>query len=92
MHGYRPYVPIVAVSYTHLDVYKRQEPELPHALYGMKLAEKFKEKPDICNAIGAHHDEVEMTCLVYTAHLSQQHLQQFVSAYLSPHHLRQSLF
>ena len=40
------------------------EPELPHALYGMKLAEKFKEKPDICNAIGAHHDEVEMTSLL----------------------------
>ena len=41
-----------------------EEPELPHALYGMKLAEKFKEKPDICNAIGAHHDEVEMTRLL----------------------------
>ena len=41
-----------------------EEPELPHALYGMKLAEKFKEKPDICNAIGAHHDEVEMTSLL----------------------------
>ena len=41
-----------------------EEPELPHALYGMKLAEKFKEKPDICNAIGAHHDEVEMTTLL----------------------------
>lgn len=40
------------------------EPELPHAVYGMKLAEKFKEKPDICNAIGAHHDEVEMTSLL----------------------------
>ncbi|WP_321331706.1 ribonuclease Y [uncultured Bacteroides sp.] len=40
-----------------------EEPELPHALLGMKLAEKFKEKPDICNAIGAHHDEVEMTSL-----------------------------
>ena len=40
------------------------EPELPHALYGMKLAEKFKEKPDICNAVGAHHDEVEMTSLL----------------------------
>lgn len=40
------------------------EPELPHALLGMKLAEKFKEKPDICNAIGAHHDEVEMTSLI----------------------------
>ena len=40
------------------------EPELPHALYGMKLAEKFKEKPDICNAIGAHHDETEMTSLL----------------------------
>ena len=40
------------------------EPELPHALLGMKLAEKFKEKPDICNAIGAHHDEVEMTSLL----------------------------
>ena len=41
-----------------------EKPELPHALYGMKLAEKFKEKPDICNAIGAHHDEVEMTSLL----------------------------
>ena len=41
-----------------------QEPELPHALHGMKLAEKYKEKPDICNAIGAHHDEVEMTSLL----------------------------
>ena len=41
-----------------------EEPELPHALYGMKLAEKFKEKSDICNAIGAHHDEVEMTSLL----------------------------
>ena len=41
-----------------------EEPELSHALYGMKLAEKFKEKPDICNAIGAHHDEVEMTSLL----------------------------
>ncbi len=40
------------------------EPELPHAVYGMKLAEKYKEKPEICNAIGAHHDEVEMTSLV----------------------------
>lgn len=41
-----------------------EEPELPHALYGAKLAEKFKEKPDICNAIGAHHDEMEMTTLL----------------------------
>lgn len=41
-----------------------EEPELPHALYGMKLAEKFKEKADICNAIGAHHDEVEMNTLL----------------------------
>lgn len=40
------------------------EPELPHAVYGMKLAEKLKEKPDICNAIGAHHDETEMTTLI----------------------------
>lgn len=40
------------------------EPELPHALLGMKIAEKFKEKPDICNAIGAHHDEVEQTTLL----------------------------
>ena len=40
------------------------EPELPHAMLGMKIAEKFKEKPDICNAIGAHHDEVEMTSLL----------------------------
>ncbi len=41
-----------------------EEPELPHALLGMKLAEKYKEKPEICNAIGAHHDEIEMTSLL----------------------------
>ena len=41
-----------------------EEPELPHAIYGAKLAEKFKEKADICNAIGAHHDEMEMTTLL----------------------------
>ena len=41
-----------------------EEPELPHAVFGMKLAEKFKEKPEICNAIGAHHEEVEMTSLI----------------------------
>ncbi|MBP5668193.1 MAG: ribonuclease Y [Salinivirgaceae bacterium] len=40
------------------------EPELPHAILGMNLAEKYKEKPDICNAIGAHHDEVEMSTLI----------------------------
>lgn len=39
------------------------EPELPHALLGMKLAEQYKEKPEVCNAIGAHHDEIEMTSL-----------------------------
>jgi ribonuclease Y len=41
-----------------------EEPEMPHALYGAKLAEKCKEKPDIVNAIGAHHDEMEMTSLL----------------------------
>ncbi len=41
-----------------------EEPELPHAVLGMKIAEKFKEKAEICNAIGAHHDEVEMTSLL----------------------------
>ena len=41
-----------------------EEPELPHALLGMKMAEKYKEKPDICNAIGAHHDETEMNSLL----------------------------
>lgn len=41
-----------------------EESELPHALYGAKLAEKYKEKPDICNAIGAHHDEMEMNTLL----------------------------
>ena len=41
-----------------------EEPELPHAILGMKLAEKYKEKPDICNAIGAHHDEIEMSTMI----------------------------
>lgn len=41
-----------------------EEPELPHALLGMKLAEKYKEKPEICNAIGAHHDEIEQQSLL----------------------------
>ena len=41
-----------------------EENELPHAIYGGKLAEKYKEKPDICNAIAAHHDEVEMNTLL----------------------------
>lgn len=40
------------------------EPEMPHALLGMKLCEKYKEKPDICNAVGAHHDEIEMETLI----------------------------
>lgn len=40
-----------------------ENPELPHALLGMQLAEKYKEKPEICNAIGAHHEEIEMTSL-----------------------------
>ncbi len=40
------------------------DPEIPHAIHGMKLAEKYKEKPEICNAIGSHHDEVEMTSLI----------------------------
>ncbi|MFN8242247.1 MAG: ribonuclease Y [Bacteroidales bacterium] len=40
------------------------EPELPHAVLGMKLAEKYKEKPEVCNAIGSHHDETEMTTLI----------------------------
>ena len=41
-----------------------EDPELPHALLGMKVAEKYKEKPDICNAIGAHHEEIEMQSLI----------------------------
>ena len=41
-----------------------EETDLPHAIYGGKIAEKYKEKPDICNAIAAHHDEVEMTTLL----------------------------
>lgn len=40
------------------------EPELPHAIFGMKVAEKYKEKPEVCNAIGSHHDEIEMTTLI----------------------------
>ena len=41
-----------------------EESEMPHAILGMKLAEKYNEKPDVCNAIGAHHDEIEMTTLI----------------------------
>lgn len=41
-----------------------EDPEMPHALYGAKLAEQCKEKPDICNAIGAHHEEMEMSSLI----------------------------
>ncbi len=40
------------------------EPELPHAMIGMKLCEKYKEKPDVCNAVGSHHEEMEMTSLI----------------------------
>ncbi len=40
------------------------EPEIPHAILGMNLAKKFKEKGDVCNAIGAHHDEIEMTTII----------------------------
>jgi ribonuclease Y len=40
------------------------EPEIPHAILGMKLAERYKEKPEVCNAIGAHHDEIEMDSLI----------------------------
>jgi len=40
------------------------EPEIPHAILGMKLAEKYKENPEVCNAIGAHHDEIEMNSMI----------------------------
>jgi ribonuclease Y len=40
-----------------------QDPELPHALLGAKLAEQYKERPEICNAVGAHHEEMEMTSI-----------------------------
>ena len=56
-----------------------EEPELPHAILGMKIAERCKEKPEICNAIGAHHDEVEQTTLlapiVQVVMLFQAHVQ-----------------
>lgn len=41
-----------------------EDPELPHALLGMKLAEQYKERPEVCNAIGAHHEETEMTSII----------------------------
>ena len=41
-----------------------EDPELPHAILGMRLAEKYKERPEVCNAIGAHHEEVEMSSLI----------------------------
>ena len=40
------------------------ESELPHAILGMNLAEKYKESPEVCNAIGSHHDEIEMTSII----------------------------
>ena len=40
-----------------------EEQELPHAILGMELAKKYKEHADVCNAVGAHHDEIEMTTL-----------------------------
>lgn len=40
------------------------EPEKPHAIIGMELAQKYKENPEVCNAIGAHHDEIEMTSMI----------------------------
>lgn len=43
---------------------ENNEAELPHAILGMKIAEKYKEKPEVCNAIGAHHDEIEMETLI----------------------------
>ena len=54
----------VMASELGLTPKKAKRAGLPHALLGMKLAEKYKEKPDICNAIGAHHDETEMTSLL----------------------------
>jgi ribonuclease Y len=41
-----------------------ENPEVPHAILGMQLAEKYKEHPEVCNAIGAHHDEIEMTSIL----------------------------
>jgi ribonuclease Y len=41
-----------------------EETDVPHAILGMQMAEKYGEKPDVCNAIGAHHDEIEMTSLI----------------------------
>ena len=41
-----------------------EDPELPHALLGMKIAQRCGEKPDVCNAIGSHHDEIEMQSLI----------------------------
>lgn len=41
-----------------------EEPELPHAILGMELAQKYKEHPEVCNAIGAHHDEIEMSSMI----------------------------
>ena len=41
-----------------------EEPELPHAIVGMELCKKYKEHPDVCNAVGAHHDEIEMTAMI----------------------------
>ena len=50
--------------YMILEKYQMQKAELPHALLGMQWAEKYGEKPDVCNAIGAHHDEIEMKSLI----------------------------
>lgn len=41
-----------------------EDPELPHAILGMRLAEKYKERPEVCNAIGAHHEETDMNSMI----------------------------
>jgi ribonuclease Y len=62
--GLMPRMPNELACSTILAKCGHEEPEMPHALLGMDLAKKYNENNEVCNAIGAHHDEIEMTTMI----------------------------